>query len=330
MVQKCKRSSWDAKDNLGYVSLFDMGAIGDGSTDDTAAIVAALATGFAVFVPVGTFLTGSVTIPANTIMFGVGDQSKLKLKPLANSIAISVGSGSALSSFQLDANGVNQVGSGLHGIQFLNSYDSTAVSVTVTNPKGDGFNFTGLTTSKTAVHLCKATGYTENGFRVSAGSNVLMANCTALSSDAAATGDGFAISSNGTAISNITLSAPTSRNNTNRGISVIGNGSKNVTSVSIASPIVSANGSHGIYMTNADSVVVNGGYSNSNTGDGVRLEGDVQNCRLTTVMAMGNTGFGQREVISVSTPNYNGFIYGVTGANGNNVITKLGASSYVV
>ena len=68
----------------------------------------------------------------------------------------------------------------------------------------------------------------------------------------------------------------------------------------------------------------------SNTIDGFRLEGDVQNSRLTTCLANGHTQSGFREVTSGSTPNFNGFVYEVSTNNGTNTVTKVGANSLIV
>lgn len=62
------------------VSVFDFGAVGDGTTNDTAAVSAAIATGFGVYVPMGyTFaITGNVTGFANNQqIFGGGKFKKL-------------------------------------------------------------------------------------------------------------------------------------------------------------------------------------------------------------------------------------------------------------
>lgn len=63
----------------------DYGALGDGSTDDTAAFNAAIATGLTVYVPPGTYKVNA-TINNRTVI--VGDGSTIsKLKPFDNSIA---------------------------------------------------------------------------------------------------------------------------------------------------------------------------------------------------------------------------------------------------
>lgn len=57
------------------------GAVGDGVTDDTAAIQAAIDAGTAVYFPVGTYIvSNTITIPSNTSIFGHGYGSEIKLK----------------------------------------------------------------------------------------------------------------------------------------------------------------------------------------------------------------------------------------------------------
>ena len=65
------------------VSVKDFGAVGDGVTDDAVAIQAALdaCVGSGLFFPAGTYIIGStLNVPSNITVFGVGEQSALKLK----------------------------------------------------------------------------------------------------------------------------------------------------------------------------------------------------------------------------------------------------------
>ncbi len=60
------------------VSVKDFGAVGDGVTDDTAAIQAAITAANAVYFPAGTYLTNVVTLDANTMLHGDGASSIIK------------------------------------------------------------------------------------------------------------------------------------------------------------------------------------------------------------------------------------------------------------
>jgi len=66
------------------ISVKDFGAVGDGSTNDTAAIQAALtaAAGISnVFLPAGTYIVhDTILIPSNTYFFGVGENSVIKME----------------------------------------------------------------------------------------------------------------------------------------------------------------------------------------------------------------------------------------------------------
>ncbi len=71
------------------ISVKDFGAVGDGVTDDTAAIQAALDSGATrVYGPGGTYLTGSLMIPSSVELYGDGAATVFKLKPAANATVI--------------------------------------------------------------------------------------------------------------------------------------------------------------------------------------------------------------------------------------------------
>jgi hypothetical protein len=327
MITRVKGSVLSTADNVGYVSTFDMGPQ---NTDITAALLAALTAGSPVSVGVGTWLFTTLAVPDGSIIIGAGEKSVLKQKDLTNAPAISVGSNCLLYDFMLDGNKVNQVGLNFHGFTFNNSVDSQGVQLYAQSVKGSSFRITGAATSEVHLLDCSSTGHTESGILVDSGANISLVNSRILTSDAIATGDGISIASNGLAISNVTIQAPIVRNQTGRGIALIGNGSKNVTSVAVTNPRVANCVNSGIHLVNADGCAVIGGMSNNNGIDGVRIEGDVQNCRIAQVNARNNTQFGQREVVAGSTPNLNTFIYGITSGNGTNAITKVGASSVVL
>jgi hypothetical protein len=70
-----------------FVSVKDFGAVGDGVTDDTAAIQAAINTGKAVYVPTGTYLVrSSLQLPTTLLMYGDGLQTLIDFKPLSNDV----------------------------------------------------------------------------------------------------------------------------------------------------------------------------------------------------------------------------------------------------
>lgn len=97
-----------------YTNVLQYGATGDGSTDDTAAIAAAIAAvraagGGTVFLPPGTYITGNQTLYANVHLRGAGiGATTLKLKSGANTDLLSA----QTSSINLSASfGVGTVGS---------------------------------------------------------------------------------------------------------------------------------------------------------------------------------------------------------------------------
>lgn len=69
------------------VNVKDYGAVGNGTTDDTAAIATALATGRSVLFPAGTYLTGAQTVAsAGQILFGEGAASIILAQSVASNL----------------------------------------------------------------------------------------------------------------------------------------------------------------------------------------------------------------------------------------------------
>lgn len=94
---------------LVWANVLDYGAVGDGTTNNTAAFQAAVNTGLPVFVPHGTFLISTtVTMENNQTMFGMDWQSIIKIT--ANTRAIAVDSGCVVSGLKFIGNG--KAGSG--------------------------------------------------------------------------------------------------------------------------------------------------------------------------------------------------------------------------
>ena len=92
------------------VSIVDYGAIGDGVTDNTAAIQAAFNTSSDVFIPNGIFLHTGLTISvAGKTVFGNGNNSILKLKNASNKSNITVSANYVtIQQLGLDGNKANQ------------------------------------------------------------------------------------------------------------------------------------------------------------------------------------------------------------------------------
>ena len=331
MVTRAKGSVLNSADMLSYANIVDYGARSDGVTDCAAAIIAAFAVSAAVFVPVGTFTTSAISVPAGSVLFGTGDTSVLKLKSAGNADLVTLGSGSLLKDIALDGNKINQSAGTYNGITVANTVDSQIMNVGITATKGSGVLVSGAATNRLLIDNVVVSGHTSHGILVTAGSNIEINKCLTVNSDVSSPNvDGISVLSGGLSISNVIVTNCISLNNTGRGIVVAGNGTKNVTDVTVQSNIVAGNTNHGIYLLTTERNTVSNNISKFNLQDGIRLEGDVQNCRVSNNISSLNTAFGIREVILGSTPNLNGLIYNVATSNTDNTITKVGASSFVV
>lgn len=100
--------------SIAFVSVKDYGAVGDGSTNDTTAVQAALTAcaGAAVYIPPGTYMVSGLTVPANTLVYGAGTASVLKLRATADVIS-TIGKHAVLQDFKIDGNGASFTGRGV-------------------------------------------------------------------------------------------------------------------------------------------------------------------------------------------------------------------------
>lgn len=335
MITKVKQTTLDVLNTLGYLPITDpsIGCIGDGVFDNTPKFTTALTLGIPLFIPSGIFLLTAVTIPSGCVLFGSGDKSVLKLKMGANTSFLTASGTCNFSNFKIDANKVGQIGSNLHGLIITNSIGTELYNLNITNALADCININGSSTNGISLIDCKVSGFTKNGCTVEAGSDIRINNLEAFSSDVLASpGDGISLApiGAGSSITSVSVINCGSKNNVGRGISCVGFGGKNVQDVTITGNRCINNTSHGLHLFTVQGITVGNNIIKSNAGDGIRLEGDTQLCRVTSNICDSNTGFGAREVTTGSTPDFNGLIYNALIGNGNNTQTKLGASSFVV
>lgn len=105
------------------VSVLDFGARGDGVTDDTAAIQAAINTGKSVYFPAGTYVSGALTVStASQVLFGEGSLSVIQAS----------GTGINLITAQAEYIGVRDLR--LNGISTSDSTTSFAIFTASANP----------------------------------------------------------------------------------------------------------------------------------------------------------------------------------------------------
>jgi hypothetical protein len=105
------------------INVRDHGATGDGSTDDTAAIQAALTAAATakrrVHVPPGTYVVTTVTVPDGVDFRGVGIGSILKRKAASNASMVVLNSLATVAALALDGNKAGQAGTPAGGIAMV-------------------------------------------------------------------------------------------------------------------------------------------------------------------------------------------------------------------
>lgn len=152
------------------VNVKQYGATGNGTTDDTTAIQAAINTaantpGSIVFFPVGTYIvSGTITYPGNISLVGSGDNDSgtiirvktgtgLTTPVLAsadwNSNSTTCGNPVAIRDLNIDGNSATS-GTGAHGLVLMN-YFSIVERCTVSNVAGNGIHFTAHSANNTHI-----------------------------------------------------------------------------------------------------------------------------------------------------------------------------------
>lgn len=135
-------------DITGWESVKDNGAVGDGTTNDTAAFTTAIATGKPVYVPDGTYKVdgNSLTLGTGQTIFGNGDKSVIKC--LDNNTALQMGNNSRAINLKFTGSGVSganaQKAINLNGISYAKVLGCTFFNIAGTEgASGGGGIFTG-------------------------------------------------------------------------------------------------------------------------------------------------------------------------------------------
>lgn len=325
------------------VSVKDFGATGDGSTNDTVAIQAALDSGAGgVYFPSGNYLVSSVSARSNTLIYGDGQASQLTASGTGNILVISGVSGGAQIENVIVQNlsflGLNNMNVGPIGCGVIVQY---AVNVTVDQCYFDSFgpgvadtatggaallfylNCVDVTASNNTV--VNGTGYLNGtdiamysfaGYGIVTGNRTYSTNSQGIYTNAASKVGRMIITNN------------ISKNHTRHGIEPVYAGTTEKIDAIVANNICEDCASTGIYVnTNADGVVIanniiescSGGGPNGYVLDGgISMLGDgVKICVGNYINNSGKTTAGVTRTIDPPTVNDPTKVVAIRASNAN-------------
>jgi hypothetical protein len=163
----------DVKKTVFDVKMY--GAKGDGLTDDTAAIEAAItaldaASGGALYFPAGTYIVGNIACVDNMEIYGVGWASIIKLKDGASSpcncIAVTGVTNVSIHDLQLDGNRENNQTTGLSADSNWNCIKVTgSTNVRIQNVWAHSAGYHGVIMLRASLISISHSRFNDNGFR---------------------------------------------------------------------------------------------------------------------------------------------------------------------
>lgn len=168
------------------------GATGDGVTNDTAAIAAALSAGAgkSVYFPAGVYMCQGLTVPADTLVYGDGNATQIKKN--ANGTLLTLGRRSILQNLYFNGNGGTYTGVGIYitaaGVDTIDNLSwRKLINVDILNTQSYCLEFTGNSAGYSSqVINCRftPTSYStyavkmaNNGGVLETGGNRMFANC---------------------------------------------------------------------------------------------------------------------------------------------------------
>jgi len=312
-----------------WVDVRAYGAMGDGITDDTIAIQAALDQGGTIFVPNGTYIISStLLIGSNTRLLGQGPLAVLRLKAGANTQILrnadQVGGNASIvvENLTLDGNKAQQTALTGANLNFTKVTDGIIRGVITKDGADSGLWL--VDCNHILVHGVTAISNTRTGISIrgnaGAGStNIVVSNCSARGGivgiqaldlvvrcviSSCVTELNTGVGGDGSGIE-VTMSSPTAPSPLE--IAIVGNVVRDNTQgirveakarlISVVGNIAEGSVSHGFFVFSAEMVLLHGNIAQGNSGDGFHVEkaaaftGPVY-ATVVGNLARDNTGYG--------------------------------------
>lgn len=156
------------------VSVKDFGAMGDGVTDDTAAIQAAIAASYAIYLPPGNYKISGLTINANYfVMLGAGKYRTNLIMDTSAAVAIQIGSTTNASTLKLQGFSITGNASNLGGISLGTAtyyaafllLDEVSITSFTNTATGQGYGISLNTCQEIEIRNCYLFGNRNNIYR---------------------------------------------------------------------------------------------------------------------------------------------------------------------